>query len=144
MVWVAFREGDKRRRRAMTVATVDGRVTRILVDLVQVIFHELYENPEFRNLLSATTSEESENGSLLADDVLASIMIRDRVDDALASIMIRDPARWLSNQETAERVRRAELKEITMALRIVMRRYGIGRLQRRYKDRDQGPEGSSE
>jgi hypothetical protein len=131
MVWVAFREGDKRRRRAMTVATVDGRVTRTLVDLVQVIFHELYENPEFRNLLSATTSEESENGSLL-------------VDDALASIMIRDRAWCLSDQETAERVRRAKLKEITMALRIVMRRYGIGRLQRRYKDRDQEPEGSSE
>jgi F0F1-type ATP synthase beta subunit len=131
MVWVAFREGDKRRRRAMTVATVDGRVTRTLVDLVQVIFHELYENPEFRNLLSATTSEESENGSLL-------------VDDALASIMIRDRAWCLSDQETAERVRRAKLKEITMALRIVMGRYGIGRLQRRYKDRDQGPEGSSE
>jgi hypothetical protein len=102
-----------------------------LVDLVQVIFHELYENPEFRNLLSATTSEESENGSLL-------------VDDALASIMIRDRAWCLSDQETAERVRRAKLKEITMALRIVMGRYGIGRLQRRYKDRDQGPEGSSE
>jgi hypothetical protein len=131
MVWVAFREGDKRRRRAMTVATVDGRVTRTLVDLVQVIFHELYENPEFRKLLSATTSEESENGSLLADDASASIMIRDRA--------------WcLSDQETAERVRRAKLKEITMALRIVMGRYGIGRLQRRYKDRDQGPEGSSE
>jgi hypothetical protein len=125
------------------------RVTRTLVDLVQVIFHELYENPEFRNLLSATTSEESENGSLLVDDALASIMIRDGVDDALASIRIKGRA-WclsdqcLSDQEAAERVRRAKLKEITMALRIVMRRYGIGRLQRRYKDRDQGPEGSSE
>jgi hypothetical protein len=109
-----------------------GRVTRTLVDLVQVIFPKLYEeSPEFRKLLSATTSEESENGSLLADDASASIMIRDRA--------------WcLSDQEKAERVRRAKLKEISMALRIVMRRYCIGRLQRRYKDRDQGPEGSSE
>jgi hypothetical protein len=29
MVWVAFREGDKRRRRAMTVATVDEKVDRV-------------------------------------------------------------------------------------------------------------------
>ena len=103
---------------------------KTLTDLVQIVFVELYEeSPEFRKLLSATTQEESEEGSLAADDLSASIMIRDR-------------AKTSPDQEIMRLVGGARIIEVVEALRRVMRRHGVGRPQRRYKDQDQGPEGS--
>lgn len=87
---------------------------RTLNDLVEDIHRILVnENDEYRELLRATYDAHAVEGSLAADNVLASIMIRDKA------------------KEMGSEVATQKLAIINLALGVVLRRYNASRKQRR-------------
>lgn len=82
---------------------------------VEAIHLQLYgESERYRSLLAAVYDKDAVEGSLETDDIAAGIMIRTRaIGDGKTDIAT------------------AKLAEVIRALRVVMRRYGLGRKQRR-------------
>jgi hypothetical protein len=98
----------------------DPNIFRSMNDLVQVVFAELYsESQEFRDLLQAVWPEEAVEGNLL-------------LDDGDAAGMMRVKARESTDAEVREKVGKVNKATLIHNLRVVMRRYKLGRLQRRY------------
>ena len=110
----------------------DPNISRSMNDLVQVVFAELYsESQEFRDLLQAVWPEEAVEGNLL-------------LDDGDAAGMIRVKAKESTDAEVREKVGKSNKATLVHNLRVVMRRYKIGRYQRRYmlegQEVEPGPE----
>src|SRR5262245_15386496 len=94
------------------------RIIRGLPDLNAVtepILLSLYDNASFRRLLTAVYDSDAEEGSCAADDFKAAEMIRDKSKSL-------DPNSMLS---------RAKLATIVKAMKVIQRRYGASRKQRR-------------
>jgi hypothetical protein len=87
-------------------------------DHVEFVFMELYPEEKFRNLLQAVWPEDSVNGTL-------------ELDDAEAAAMIQEGALFSASETIRRLVGRADRKTVVKALKVVMRRYGISRTQRR-------------
>ncbi|MBX8688675.1 hypothetical protein GO011_14665 [Mycobacterium sp. 20091114027_K0903767] len=88
--------------------------SRTLNDYVEDVFLVLYrdDHPDFKALLDACSDEDAVEGSMLADDYLAARMIRDAA-----------PA--------GSPIKSKKLATIRHALKVVMRRYGVSRRERR-------------
>jgi hypothetical protein len=94
------------------------RIARTMNDHVEFVFMELYPEEKFRNLLQAVWPEDSVNGTL-------------ELDDAEAAAMIQEGALFSASETIRRLVGRADRKTVVKALKVVMRRYGISRTQRR-------------
>ena len=91
------------------------KAERTLNDLVEDIHRMLVDESErYRDLLRATYDAQAMEGTLAADNVLASIMIRDK-------------AKEIGSTDVAKE----KLAIINMALGVVLRRYKASRKQRR-------------
>ncbi|RPI36438.1 MAG: hypothetical protein EHM67_12695 [Hyphomicrobiaceae bacterium] len=86
-----------------------------LNDVVEPILLSLYDNAGFRKLLSAVYDGDAEEGSCAADDFKAAEMLRDKAKSI-------DPNSLLS---------RAKLATIVKSMKVIQRRYGASRKQRR-------------
>jgi hypothetical protein len=106
-------------RSARYLMSRDAKSTGSLNDHAEVVFLELYSEEKFKRLLQAVWPEESVNGTLDLDDVEAATMIQERAASSISETIRR-------------RVGEADRKAIVHALRVVMRRYGISRAQRRH------------
>jgi len=87
---------------------------RTLNDHIESIHLSLYEEEEYQKLLDAVYSEQAVEGSLIADDFEAARMIREK-------------ARSIGDKTVTIQ----KLATIVKAMNVVMRRYGIGRKERR-------------
>jgi hypothetical protein len=83
-------------------------------DAVETHFKTLFPNPEFQEYLKACFNEESVEGTTDTDDILAANMLRD------AALEARDMI-----------VGKAKLVTVKRSLKTVMKRYGMGREERR-------------
>jgi hypothetical protein len=83
-------------------------------DQVEAIHLSLLDNDEYRAFLAALDNKQAVEGSLFDDDVMAAKMIREQ-------------AAKLGYVEVAQ----AKLTAIVKALRVVLRRYGMSRKERR-------------
>jgi hypothetical protein len=91
------------------------KAERTLNDLVEDIHRVLTnESPEYRGYLRAVYDAHAVEGSLAADNILASMMIREK-------------AKELGSTEVAEE----KLAIINLSLGVVLRRYKASRKQRR-------------
>jgi hypothetical protein len=86
---------------------------RSLNDLVEVIHIELIDNDKYIAFITALNDAEAVEGSVLADDISAALMIRDK-------------AKELKIDEVGV----ADLATIRTALNVVLRRYDMSRNQR--------------
>jgi hypothetical protein len=86
---------------------------RSLNDLVEAIHIELIENDKYRAFIAASNDAEAVEGSVLADDISAALMIRDK-------------AKELKIDEVSV----TDLATIRTALNVVLRRYDMSRNQR--------------
>jgi hypothetical protein len=122
----------RRKSSPLPVTLSENTLRRSTNDLVQIVFAELYpESSDFRDLLQAVWNEESVEGNINADDIMASAMIRNRAKQSMDS-------------EVREKIGVANVVTIAHSLKVVMRRYKLGRLQRRYllegEEVEPGPE----
>lgn len=87
---------------------------RTLNDHVESIHLSLYEDAEYQQLIDAVYPEQAVEGSLIADDLEAARMIREKAR-AIGDLTV-------ANQKLATLVK---------SLGVVLRRFGIGRKERR-------------
>lgn len=91
-----------------------NKTLKTLHDQVTVIYLSLYETKEFQELLEAVYNEQSVEGTMAIDDVEAARMLRDYAES-----------------EGNGYVARQKLGTLVRSLRVVMRRYRVGREERR-------------
>ena len=90
-------------------------------DKVEDLHRLLFDGEQkYREYLNAVWNEQAIEGSLVIDDVMAAIMIRQRASDLY-------PADEIAN---------ANLDTIVRSLRVVLRRYGMSRAERRSAHHD--------
>jgi hypothetical protein len=89
------------------------KVERTLNDLVEDIHRILVEDEHYRALLRAVYDAHAVEGSLAADNILASMMIREKA------------------KEMGSEVAKEKLAIINLALSVVLRRYHASRKERR-------------
>jgi len=87
---------------------------KALNDAVDNIHRELIEDDNYRALLSAVCNEQAVEGSLFNDDTLAAMKIRDH-----------------AKKNGYALVGHEKMAAIRKALKVVIRRYGMSRKQRR-------------
>lgn len=87
-----------------------------LADRIEAMLPRLIEDDDFRRLIEARSNAEAAEGSLIADDTMAAMRIR---NEAL-------------KQGDGE-LGRAKAAEVIKALGVALRRYGMSRSQRRDK-----------
>lgn len=92
------------------------KAERTLNDLVEDIHRMLIDDPRYRKLLRAVYDAHSVEGSLSADNIMAAGMIRAKADE-------------IGSAEIAGE----KLAVISMALGVVLRRYGESRKERRLR-----------
>ena len=87
---------------------------RTLNDMVEGHHLKLYEDAKYRGYLDATVGSDSKEGSLIADDMMAALMIREQASEA-GDVLVA----------------KKNLATIRTSLHVVLRRYGISRKERR-------------
>ena len=90
------------------------KAKRTINDLVEDVVIKLWENDTFMKLIDAVYDSDTVEGSM-------------DIDDTLAAMMIRDAAKEAGNEELAGK----KLDVIVHAMRVVLRRYGQDRRERR-------------
>jgi hypothetical protein len=90
------------------------KARRTINDLVEDIVVRLWEDKDFLKFVDAVYDSDTVEGSM-------------DIDDMMAAMMIRDLAKETGNDELAEK----KLDVIVHAMRVVLRRYGQGRKERR-------------
>jgi hypothetical protein len=93
--------------RLLKPKTLTDHVEELHITLVQM-------SAEYRTLLEAVSDVQAVEGSLMADDIMAALMIRNLAMDGGIDEVSREP-----------------LAVIRTALKVVLRRYGASRNQRR-------------
>ena len=88
-----------------------------LADLVEAVFLAIYDDPQFQKYLTATLDADSVEGSMFADDCMATMMLHKATPED-------SPVKDLL------------LATIRVLLIAVMRRYGISRRERALSDDD--------
>ena len=87
---------------------------RTLNDHVEALHLSLYEDEEYQQFIEAVYSEQAVEGSLIADDLEAARMIRDK-------------ARSIGDMTVGKQ----KLATLVKAMNVVLRRFGISRKERR-------------
>lgn len=103
---------------ATTEDMLKGKVTKTtmtLNDYVEQAYIALYSNEEFQKSIDAVWDEDAVEGSLAADNFIASGMIRD----------------WAKTDNNSPYLEGRKLATIAKSLNVVLRRYGLSRKQRR-------------
>jgi hypothetical protein len=90
------------------------KAKRTINDLVEDVVVKLWEDKSFMKFVDAVYDSDTVEGSM-------------DIDDTMAAMMIRDVAKKTSNDELAEK----KLDVIVHAMRVVLRRYGQDRKERR-------------
>ena len=100
--------------RVSLVAGYKLKRRRTINDLVEEIVVKLWENDrDFMKLIEPIYDSQAQEGSLAEDDVMAALIIRDRAK--------KDEHVEVANQN---------LRTIKLAMRVVLRRFGISRPER--------------
>lgn len=86
-----------------------------LNDIVQRVVKSLIADPKFQKLIRAGHDSQAVEGSMAADNFMAAMMVREK-----------------ATEDKVEDVIEENLSTINRALQVVLRRYGLGRKQRRY------------
>jgi hypothetical protein len=90
------------------------KARRTINDLVEDVVVRVWEDKAFMKFVDAVYDSDTVEGSM-------------DIDDTMAAMMIRDVAKKTGNDELAEK----KLDVIVRAMRVVLRRYGQGRKERR-------------
>jgi hypothetical protein len=90
------------------------KAKRTINDLVEDVIVRLWEDKAFMKYVDAVYDSDTVEGSM-------------EIDDTMAAIMIRETAKKMGSEELAEK----KLDVIVHAMRVVLRRYGQDRRERR-------------
>jgi len=101
--------------------------TRTILDHVEDMVIVLWDTPEFKSLCDAIFPSQTKEGSFILDDGQAAVMIRN-----------------LAKERDVPELMDQKLDAIVHALRIVLKRYGQGRKQRRGDESPQSEGGGGD